>query len=233
MFTEFYKTKPSSQLSTCLMWLATVLSSAYNNPIRAHQQSFSCVFFFHLIHHLEIHAQSGGGVETAHFPLARATNAHLLHQTENTLWWMAVKNASRIEDSIVGRKECEWGAGTHILGNTGALGVEWNARSNGPANLQLPRGLNRQRHVTWIQLVQQLGSDSASTWYLISAMTLVMTLYLDFQDASKGHAEVSIVVFAKHSLEGLLEQGCVEGVSHHNVPPVNTWQQIVYNLNDS
>lgn len=34
-----------------------------------------------LIHHLKINAQSGGGAETAHFPLACATDAHLLYKT--------------------------------------------------------------------------------------------------------------------------------------------------------
>lgn len=62
--------------------------------------------------------------------------------------------------------------------------------------------------------------------FIMTAMTKSL-LYLDLQDATKGHAEVSIVVFAKDSLEGLLEQGGVEGVSHHNVPPVNTLQQIL------
>ncbi len=36
-------------------------------------------------------------------------------------------------------------------------------------------------------------------------MMLILTLHLDFQDASEGHAEVSVVVFAKDSLERLLE----------------------------
>lgn len=61
-------------------------------------------------------------------------------------------------------------------------------------------------------------------------MYYIIALYLDFQDASEGHAEVSIQVFAKHSLEGLLEQGGIEGVSHHYVPPVNTSQQILYSF---
>lgn len=56
-------------------------------------------------------------------------------------------------------------------------------------------------------------------------MMLILTLYLDFQDSSKGHAEVSVVVFTEDSLEGLLEQGSVEGVSHHNVAPVDTLQE--------
>lgn len=56
------------------------------------------------------------------------------------------------------------------------------------------------------------------------------TLYLDFQDATKGHAEVPVVVFAKHSLEGLFEQGGIEGVSHHDVAPVSTSQEILYSV---
>lgn len=44
-----------------------------------------------------------------------------------------------------------------------------------------------------------------------------MSLYLDFQNTSEGHAEVSIIVLTEDSLEGLLEQRRVEGVSHHNV----------------
>lgn len=52
-------------------------------------------------------------------------------------------------------------------------------------------------------------------------------LHLDFQDASKGHAEVSIVIFTKHSLEGLLEQRGVERVSHHDVAPVSTSRQVI------
>lgn len=39
--------------------------------------------FFYLIHHFKIQAQSGGGAETAHFPLARATNTHLLRKADN------------------------------------------------------------------------------------------------------------------------------------------------------
>lgn len=58
-------------------------------------------------------------------------------------------------------------------------------------------------------------------------------IYLDFHDASEGHAEVSVVVFIKDPLEGLLEQGGVEGVSHHNVTPDSTVQQIVKMLNYS
>lgn len=82
LFTEFYETKPASQLSTCLMF--TVVSSA--NPIRAHKLRFKYVLkknFFYLIHHFKIQAQSGGGAETAHFPLARATNTHLLRKADN------------------------------------------------------------------------------------------------------------------------------------------------------
>lgn len=54
-------------------------------------------------------------------------------------------------------------------------------------------------------------------------------LYLDFQDTTEGHAEISIEVLAEDSLEGLLEQGRVEGVSHNNVPPENKLLQIVQN----
>lgn len=56
-------------------------------------------------------------------------------------------------------------------------------------------------------------------------------LYLDLQDASEGHAEVSVVVFVEDSLEGLFEQRGVEGVSHHYVAPENTAQQIIKILN--
>lgn len=51
---------------------------------------------------------------------------------------------------------------------------------------------------------------------------IVTLLYLDFQGASEGHAEVSVMVFVKYSLEGLLKQGSIEGVAHHNMAPVNT-----------
>lgn len=57
--------------------------------------------------------------------------------------------------------------------------------------------------------------------------------YLDFQDASEGHAEVSIVVFTKDPLEGLLEQRGVERVSHHNVTPDNAAQQSVSIVNST
>lgn len=56
---------------------------------------FFCVFFY-LVHHFKINAQSSWGVETAHFPLACAADTHLLHKTENTLWWMPVKNSSQM-----------------------------------------------------------------------------------------------------------------------------------------
>lgn len=49
--------------------------------------------------------------------------------------------------------------------------------------------------------------------------TIKSSLYLDFQDASKGHAEVPVIVLTEDSLEGLLEQRGIEGVSHHYVPP--------------
>lgn len=51
---------------------------------------------------------------------------------------------------------------------------------------------------------------------------IVTVLYLDFQGAAEGHAEVAVVVFVKYSLEGLLEQRSIEGVTHHNMAPVNT-----------
>lgn len=62
----------------------TVLSSANSNLIRAHKLRFKYVFcFFYLIHHFKIQAQSGGGVETAHLPLACSTNTYLLRKTDN------------------------------------------------------------------------------------------------------------------------------------------------------
>lgn len=42
-------------------------------------------------------------------------------------------------------------------------------------------------------------------------------LYLDLQNATKGHAEVSVVVLTEDSLEGLCEERGVEGVSHDDV----------------
>lgn len=51
---------------------------------------------------------------------------------------------------------------------------------------------------------------------------ILTVLYLDFQGASEGHAEVSVMVFVKYSLEGLLKKGSIEGVAHHNMAPVNT-----------
>lgn len=42
-------------------------------------------FLFYLIHNFKIDAQSSGGVETAHLPLAGATNAQFLHKTESTI----------------------------------------------------------------------------------------------------------------------------------------------------
>lgn len=52
--------------------------------------------------------------------------------------------------------------------------------------------------------------------------TIVTVLNLDFQGGSEGHAEISVIVFMKYSLEGLLKQGSIEGVAHHNMAPVNT-----------
>lgn len=43
--------------------------------------------------------------------------------------------------------------------------------------------------------------------------------YLHFQSTAKSHAELSVVVFAEDSLEGLLEQRRVEGIAHDNVAP--------------
>lgn len=52
--------------------------------------------------------------------------------------------------------------------------------------------------------------------------TIVTVLNLDFQGGSEGHAEISVIVFMKYSLEGLLKQGSIEGVAHHNMAPINT-----------
>lgn len=72
---------------------------------------------------------------------------------------------------------------------------------------------NAQEHMGELQLEPIFG---------LAMYKIDIVLYLDFQGASKSHAEVSIIVFVKYSLEGLLEQGSIEGVAHHNVAPVNT-----------
>lgn len=61
---------------------------------------------FYLIHNFKVNAQSRGGVETAHFPLACATHTHLLHKTENTLWWMPVNG--QLSGYIHGGEESEF-----------------------------------------------------------------------------------------------------------------------------
>lgn len=46
--------------------------------------------------------------------------------------------------------------------------------------------------------------------------------HLDFQSASKRHAELGVVVLGEDSLEGLLEERRVEGVAHHDVASTDT-----------
>ena len=55
-----------------------------------------------------------------------------------------------------------------------------------------------------------------------SGMATAGVPHLDLYGASKGHAELRVVVLGEDPLEGLLEEGRVERVAHHNVAPVDT-----------
>lgn len=90
--------------------------------------------------------------------------------------------------------------------------VQWHHR---PLALLMS---NTQRLVVGIQCPwEPMFGLVWSTMYKI-----VSVLYLDFQGAPEGHAEVSVIVFVKYSLEGLLEQGSIKRVAHHNMAPGNT-----------
>lgn len=52
-------------------------------------------------------------------------------------------------------------------------------------------------------------------------------IYLDLHDASEGHAEVAVIIFVENSLEGLLEQRGIEGVSHDYVSPESRAETIL------
>lgn len=73
------------------------------------------------------------------------------------------------------------------------------------------------------------GEDTSEKWGLLSetcrSFRRCSNPHFHFNDASEGHAEVTVVVFAEDPLKGLLEQGGVEGVAHHNVAPVDTTSQ--------
>lgn len=163
-------------------------------------------------------------------------------KTDNqTLWWVAADASSQTKSERSERYEGGVRS-THILWDTGAFGVERHTWSDGPAHLQFSWCLHthkgRQHKFTWpdsaarrseTHLISPSYSSkgTANKW---STLSYIITLYLDFQDATKGHAEVPVVVFAKHSLEGLFKQGGIEGVSHHDVPPVSTSQQVLYSV---
>lgn len=121
------------------MWLVTVLSSAYSNPITAHKLKVKVtVFFFFTWFTTSKYIPKvveGLRLHTFHWLVPPTPISYTT--TENTLWWMA---ALRFKIQLwegEGRNR-NLQAGTHILWNTGALGVEWNTRPDGAANLQFP-----------------------------------------------------------------------------------------------
>lgn len=163
--------------------------------------------YIYLIDHFEVQAQGGGGAEAAHFPLAGATDAHLLHDNKRQLHTLL-------------------GCGSKAAGRRdGGRGLTFSD-TQGPLELRETQGPTVPHTFSSLDVCSGEDASVKSRNMSPSASSPPpLRAHLHFQDASEGHAEVTVVVFAEDPLEGLLEQGGVEGVAHHDVTPVAATSQ--------